>query len=143
MQEVIMKIMIGIMLLICAFEDLLYKKISIWIVAAGGVVTGIFILIMELPLLWDHLGGVLVGAIVIMISKATGGKVGMGDGLLLCVTGLGLGLWGNIELFAYALLAAAIVSIILLILRLANKKKSIPFVPFILISYVLLQVTAT
>jgi leader peptidase (prepilin peptidase)/N-methyltransferase len=77
---------------------------------------------------------------VIFISRITGGKIGMGDGLLLCVTGLGLGFWGNMELFAYALFAAAAVSVILLILRLADRKKSIPFVPFLLLSYLFLTV---
>ena len=61
----------------------------------------------------------------------------MGDGMLLCITGLGLGFWSNLELFAIALILAAIVSIFLLMLRLADRKKSIPFIPFLLIGYVI------
>ena len=61
----------------------------------------------------------------------------MGDGLILSVTGLGLGFWNNLELFALALFAAALVSIVLLITRLANRKTSIPFVPFLFLGYLL------
>jgi len=84
----------------------------------------------------DCIGGILVGGSVVLISKATRGKVGMGDGLILCATGIGLGLWGNLELFAFALFMAAVLCIMLLILRLVDRKKSIPFVPFLFLSYV-------
>jgi leader peptidase (prepilin peptidase)/N-methyltransferase len=67
---------------------------------------------------------------------ASDGKIGIGDGVLLCATGLGLGFWSNLELFAIALLLAAVISIVLLTFRLADRKKSIPFVPFLLLGYV-------
>lgn len=77
---------------------------------------------------------------MIVISKITGGKIGMGDGILLCITGMGLGFWGNLELFGIALFFAAVVSILLLIFRLADRKKSIPFVPFLFFGYVFLLI---
>jgi leader peptidase (prepilin peptidase)/N-methyltransferase len=143
MPELIMKGTMGVMLLLTSIQDVIQKKICIWMVAAGGILCGSCILINRTVLLQDSLGGMLVGAVVIIISKATAGKIGMGDGLILCVTGIGLGFWGNIELFAYALFAAAVVSIVLLILRLADRKKSIPFVPFLLLSYIFVNVISS
>ncbi len=140
MQDIILKGVMGTMLLISAVQDILKKKICLWVIAAGAALT-LGCLILRRPVsLWDAFGGALVGVSVIVISKASGDKIGMGDGLLLCVTGLGLGFWKNMELFAYALLAAAIVSIILLTFRLADRKKSIPFVPFLMLGYLLLIV---
>jgi leader peptidase (prepilin peptidase)/N-methyltransferase len=135
-----MKGIMGAMLLLTSIQDAVQKKICIWIVAAGGFFIGIGLLLYQPLTIGNSLGGVFVGIVVIIISKATGGKIGMGDGLLLCVTGMGLGLWGNIELFAYALLAAAVISIILLIFRIADRKKSIPFVPFLFLSYLFMMV---
>jgi leader peptidase (prepilin peptidase)/N-methyltransferase len=88
----------------------------------------------------ERLGGLALGLGVILLSKATGGKIGLGDGILLCVTGLGLGFWTNAELFGIALSLAASVSVVLLIMRRADRKKSIPFVPFLLTGYVILLV---
>lgn len=135
MPELFIKGTMGIMLLICAAQDSIQKKVCTWMIAIGAIMMGICVLFSHSITMLDRIGGLLVGAAVVIISKATGGKIGMGDGLLLCVTGIGLGLWGNLELFAVALFAAAIVSIILLSLRLVDRKKSIPFVPFLFIGY--------
>ncbi|HWT74742.1 MAG TPA: prepilin peptidase [Mobilitalea sp.] len=140
MAETAMQIILGAMLLICGIQDARKKKISVWIIAAGTILVGGCLPFIHHILLIDRIGGVAVGVLIIMTSLITGGKIGLGDGILLCVTGLGLGFWGNLELFAIALLLAAIVSIGLLILRLADRKKSIPFVPFMLLGYVFLIV---
>src|SRR5690554_5930806 len=88
----------------------------------------------------DRLLGITPGIGVLILSKLTSGKIGMGDGLILGVTGIELGFWGNMELFALALLFAALFSIVLLILRRADRKKAIPFIPFILLAYIVLMV---
>lgn len=141
MAENCMKLIMIIILLSCGIQDLLRKKIYFWIIIAGAVFTGICIPFTNLHSIPDRIGGIAVGAAVVIISLATAGKIGMGDGLLLCVTGLGLGFWGNLELFAIALLLASVISIILLVFRLANRKKSIPFVPFLLTGYLFLIFT--
>ncbi|HKL80101.1 MAG TPA: A24 family peptidase [Mobilitalea sp.] len=137
MAELIMKSLMGIMLLLTAIQDLYYKKISTWIVVIGTILLCICIPFCKELSLLDRALGLSVGAGVMLTSKATGGKIGMGDGLLLGVTGIGLGFWENLELFALSLFAAAIVSIILLAFKLADRKKSIPFVPFLLIGYII------
>ncbi len=137
MTNLIINIGIGILLLITAIQDVRSKQISNWIILAGAALLCIGIPFSHGLTLADRGFGMLVGAGVILISKATGGKIGMGDGLLLCVTGLGLGVWSNLELFALSMFAAAVVSIILLIARLANRKTSIPFVPFLFLGYIL------
>lgn len=140
MVEVGMKIVMGAMLFACGIQDIYKKKIALWIVAVGAVFIGICIPFSETFSLWDRIGGMAVGVVVVLISIATAGKIGLGDGLILCVTGLGLGFWGNMELFAVSLFAAAVISIILLILRIADRKKSIPFVPFLMAGYIVLLV---
>ncbi|MGB4659688.1 MAG: hypothetical protein WBI07_10930 [Mobilitalea sp.] len=138
MVEIGMKTVIGIMLFACGIQDMYKKKIALWMVAAGAVFIGICVPFSETFSIWDRVGGIAVGVGVVLISIATAGKIGLGDGLILCVTGLGLGFWGNMELFAVSLFAAAIISIILLILHKADRKKSIPFVPFLMVGYIIL-----
>ncbi|MBB2184691.1 hypothetical protein H0486_17635 [Lachnospiraceae bacterium MD1] len=141
MAESTMTISMGLLLLFCGIQDTVKKKVYLWIITLGA-----FIVIACLPFCYsisiaDRICGLALGLSVVVLSKATGGKIGMGDGMLLCITGLGLGFWSNLELFAIALILAAIVSIFLLMLRLADRKKSIPFIPFLLIGYVILMLS--
>lgn len=138
MADTLIKIIMGIMLLLCGVQDAIKKKIYIWFIIIGTLLIIVCIPFCNTYALFDRIGGVAIGISVIVISFVTKGKIGLGDGALLCVTGLGLGFWGNLELFALGLLFAAIISIGLLIFRLAGRKKSIPFIPFLLISYVFL-----
>jgi leader peptidase (prepilin peptidase)/N-methyltransferase len=138
MADTIMKLLLGTLLLICSVQDILKKRIYLWVVAIGGVLTISCLPFCEEPSLTNRLGGCMIGLGVILISKATHGKIGMGDGILLCVTGIGLGFWGNLELFGFALFFAAIVSIFLLVFRLADRKKSIPFIPFLFVGFAFL-----
>lgn len=141
MQNIIIDGIIGVMLGACSIQDIIHKKINTWLIVAGGLLLVLTLLILRPISITESLSGLPVGVLVMAISKATGGKIGMGDGMVLCVTGLWLGLWRNMELFAYALLAAAIVSVVLLALRLVNRKKSIPFIPFLLLGYLIILLT--
>ena len=59
--------------------------------------------------------------------------------MILGVTGIELGFWGNMELFALIIIRT-LFSIVPLILRRADRKKAIPFIPFILLAYIVLMV---
>lgn len=135
MVEIISKTLVAALLFICALQDIKEKRIRTWIVVLAAILLGICVPFLNTISLQDRLGGFLMGGSVILLSRLTQGKIGMGDGMILCVTGLGIGLWPNIELFAIALFYAAIVSIILLVSKKVSKKHSIPFVPFLLLSY--------
>lgn len=138
MIDTMIKVILITVLLVCAVQDIRKKKILLWVIIAGAVLVSICLPFgIDFDIL-NCIAGVSVGAVVIIISLATAGKIGMGDALLLCLTGLALGFWSNLELFAIALLISAVVSISLLILHRADRKKSIPFVPFMLISYLFL-----
>ncbi|NLK28225.1 MAG: hypothetical protein GX306_07775 [Clostridiales bacterium] len=140
MVETAINGILGALLLLCGIQDLRKKRLYLWLVLVGAILIGICIPFSDSLTWFNRMGGATIGIVVILISLATGGKIGMGDGILLCVTGIGLGFWTNLELFALALLGAAIVSIVLLIFRLADRKKSIPFVPFLLISFILIKI---
>ncbi|HPU62767.1 MAG TPA: hypothetical protein PK304_01290 [Mobilitalea sp.] len=140
MWEYFLKGLIGLFLITTAVQDIISKKIKVWVVALSTLLVCICIPFCSALTILDRIFGLLLGVGVIILSKATKGKIGMGDGLVLSVTGLGLGFWCNLELFALSLAVAAAFSVCLLILRLANIKHSIPFIPFILVSYLFLHI---
>lgn len=140
MWEYIIRGLIGILLIIVAVQDIKWKKIKLWIVLLCAVILCICIPFCSALSIVDRVMGLSLGLSVILLSKATGGKIGIGDGLVLGITGMGLGFWSNIELFALALAIAAAFSIGLLVFRRVDRKKAIPFMPFLLLAYLFLSV---
>jgi leader peptidase (prepilin peptidase)/N-methyltransferase len=138
MAEKLLMLILGVLLLLCAVQDILKKKVSLWILGLGAAVTITCIPFCEKLSPVSRIGGLAIGLGVIMLSKVTAGKIGMGDGILLCVSGIGLGFWGNLELFGIALFLAAVLSILLLMFRVVDRKKGIPFVPFLFAGYLIL-----
>lgn len=136
-QDYIIRTCLGIILITTAIQDIRYKRINTWIIISGFVIIVICMPFSVSINLMERSLGLLTGLSLMGISKATGGKIGMGDGMLLCVSGVGLGFWANLELFAIGLFLAAVVSIILLIIKRVNRKYSIPFVPFLLMGYII------
>ena len=137
MTENIMRWILMLIMLLCAVQDLWKKKIYLWVVVLGAILISICLPFQESYNIVDGLGGVIIGLSVIGISLASRGKIGIGDGILLCVSGLVLGFWRNMEMFAIALSFASIVSIILLIFFKANRHKRIPFIPFLWMGYII------
>ncbi len=74
--------------------------------------------------------GLAEGFVIIVFSFITNEAIGLGDGVILCATGLLLGWKDNLFLFFWACLLCAVFSFIALIFRKADKKTKIPFVPF-------------
>lgn len=140
MWEYIIRILIGLLLVIVTIQDIKWKKIRVGIVLFVGICLCICVPFSAMLSVIDRILGLSLGLGVVLLSKATGGKIGIGDGLVLGVTGIGLGFWSNIELFAIALAMAAVFSIGLLALRRANRKKAIPFMPFLLGAYLFLSI---
>ncbi len=120
---------------ICTYTDMRRKEISMITIGVFAIPAVILNFIFVQESIWQQVGGLCVGIVLLIISKVSKGAVGEGDGYLLMITGLLLGLWGNLQLLMGALLLAAIFSSVLLIMNQADKKKELPFVPFLFISY--------
>lgn len=125
-------------LFIMSIMDLIVKRIS-YVASAicfiGIVLSFIFEAIEGgMPDLFS-LAGVILGIALILLSKVTDGSIGMGDGIVFCLTGMVLGLAGNFSLLCTSLLLSGILSIVLVCARVVKRNDSIPFVPFILLAY--------
>lgn len=80
--------------------------------------------------------GAFVGVVLLVISKFTAESIGYGDGLVVMVMGLYMGIWDSLSILFWGLLFASIFSIILVNVKKRGWKSKIPFVPFLLLSYV-------
>jgi len=80
---------------------------------------------------------VLPGAGILALSLMLKGSIGKGDGYLLCISGLALGLKQNLSILFYALFLAGGTAAVLLGLGKVKRDTKLPFVPFLLGGFVL------
>ena len=88
--------------------------------------------------LWMGAAGCAEGGVLMLVSRISGGRFGMGDAILLTVTGLLLGIRKNTELFLTALFFSAVWAGGLLFFRRKARNYEMPFVPFLAVAQAML-----
>lgn len=136
MQQMWGQLAIMGMLAICTAQDIKRKQIRLNVVLGFGILGIFFHMLWRMQSIENLLLGMSLGVALLLVSIATGGKIGAGDGVLLIVTGIYLGLKQNLELFFCGLFLCGIWALGLLVLRKRSRKDCIPFVPFLLASYI-------
>lgn len=128
------------LLSLCTWEDIRQKKVTLIYILIFGIIGVWMHLFAPACSVYSMLWGMVPGAVMIMVSRFSRGSVGVGDGILLTVTGIYLGSPGNLELFLTGLLLAACWALFLLATGKKKGKETIPFIPFLLASYVVMIV---
>ncbi|HCL03321.1 MAG TPA: hypothetical protein DHW61_13105 [Lachnoclostridium phytofermentans] len=126
---------IGALLFILGIQDIKRKEISCWWLISLLPLIFIELAIPSEITFIERIFGVLLGLFFVILSKVTRGQIGIGDGYVLCAIGVILGISKSAILLSYAFLLTSVVSIVLLVLFRWNRKKTIPFVPFLFLGY--------
>lgn len=82
------------------------------------------------------LQGLLPGVLLMVISRATRGALGMGDALLMAALGIYLGLCEAVNVLLLALFLAAFWAAVLMVVKKKKGDYEFPFVPFLFLGYV-------
>lgn len=136
MQQMWSRIAVMGMLALCSVEDIRKKQIRLNPVFAFGILGIIFHMLWRIQSIESLLLGMLVGVAMLFLSILTGGRIGAGDGVVLIVTGIYLGVERNLTLLLCGLLMCGIWAFVLIVLRKKSRKDTIPFIPFLLVAYV-------
>lgn len=129
-----------ILLIVCAAEDWKRKEVTVIYIFLFGIAGILLHLFYPNCSIYSLLCGVLVGIGMMAMSLLSSGSVGMGDGILLMVTGVYLGGYRNFELLMTGLFLAGIWSAGLLVLKKKKRKERIAFIPFLLAAHVIMGV---
>ena len=128
------------MLGICSIEDIRKKEIQsvrvLWF-GIGGILLHLW---QRNQSLYSMLGGIAVGAAVIILSLVSGGIIGIGDGLVLCVAGIYIGGINTMRLLLTGLFLSSLYALVLLFMHRKRRKDTIPFIPFLLAAYLILLI---
>ena len=121
-----------------SIEDIRQRKITITISLFFAMV-GIFLhLMFQNQSIYQMLFGLLPGIAILALSSLTGGKIGMGDGVVIMLTGFYLGFYKNLMLLFLAFLLAGILGLYLLVVHRWSREGRMPFVPFLFASYLVM-----
>ena len=128
------EIFLFVFLGICAVCDGIERTIPLAVVWLG-IITAVLLRIEGLAGdgTWQTaILSVIPGAAFWMLSFITGERVGYGDGWMLLMIGLFMGLWECFLILITALMSCSIVVLVLLAAGKVSKNYQLPFAPFLL-----------
>ena len=134
-------ILIGIALLIAAITDIKHKSISISQIVVTGILCIIGSIICKENNIYQTFGGLSIGIMVMGIAKLGNEQIGMGDGMIIALTGLFLGMNGCFIMVCTASLVMVFIAAAVLILKKGNKYTKLPFIPALFVGYIVCVVT--
>jgi leader peptidase (prepilin peptidase)/N-methyltransferase len=134
-MEYIRFIGVLILLVICTIEDFKYKKIITWHLLIVLPFMCFDLWLNNSVLLTSRLIGILIGCSFLLLSKITKEQVGAGDAYIIIAIGLVLGGLKCFEVITYSFLLSSVVAIILMVIFKFPKKRTIPFIPFLLCGF--------
>lgn len=118
-----------------AYRDYKEKEIPLWMPALAAIVGMILHLLCWETTLADILLGTLVGVLLLFVAWISRERVGIGDGIMLMVSGIFLGFRGNLTLLFMALGMVGLVALFFIVVKRKGKDYRLPFVPFLLAAY--------
>lgn len=134
-ESILVKIIVTILLSICCFFDVRKKQVPLIPIIIVGIIGMGYLIVREDRL--SYIGGAIVGFLCIALGKLTKEALGYGDGYLLLAIGLMIGGRNNSILLVGSLFLSAFFAIGILIFKKGNRKSKIPFVPFLLATWIL------
>ena len=128
------EILILIVLIFAAIEDLFRKEISLWMPFVAGLISLVCIAEKYLRVELDFggaLASLIPGAILLLISFVTRQEIGYGDGLMALSIAPVLGFERTCFVLFISMTLSSIYSILYLIIKRGDKKSTFPFIPFL------------
>ncbi len=132
------KIADGIILLLlsmCSVSDLKKKTLPFLLLVAFSVTVAIFVLLDGAGNVRLRVGGAIIGILLLIVSKCTKESIGYGDSWIILLLGIYLGYLRILRVLFAASLFAGIVSVFFLWKCGWKKTATLPFVPFLSLSY--------
>ena len=121
--------------------DVRFRKMPVWLLVVGGIggtgyqiwkwLKGDSISIMLIGV------GAIVGVLFLGVSKITGQALGYGDGIIILILGIYLGFWNLSVVLMIAFFIASVMAMVLVAIKKGKRKRTMPFVPFLCIGYVM------
>lgn len=120
---------------VTAYRDWKEQNVYLYMPVLAGIAGVLLHLFYQENTITDMLLGVSIGGIVVLIAWISKESVGMGDGMMLMVSGVFLGAWGNLQLILTALLLVGGTALFFVVIKRKGRDYRVPFLPFLLLAY--------
>ncbi len=132
------------MLTVGSIWDIRWKRIPAGMLVLN-VLLGMILIVANREIDWRqdwylYAVGILIGIILLLTGRFCGGCIGAADGIMIAIIGGMIGYQKILLLLMNAVLAAAVFSILLIAIKKAGRKTAIPFLPFMLLGYIIILV---
>lgn len=114
-----------------SIEDVKSRKITVQVTLFSAILGIVFHLFYQDESIYSMLAGMLSGSLIVFLSIASKGKIGIGDGVVFMLTGLYLGVWKNFLLMFLSFTFAAVWVLCRILYRPKRLQERIPFMPFL------------
>lgn len=125
----------GVVLILSAIRDIRNREVSKKMVGIYFLLALLGHVVMGEGLTGRVLAGVIPGVVSLLLSLISGGALGYGDGMLILACGISLGVGRCMELVIWAFFFSGIWALVLIVVFRAQRKREMPFVPFLLIGF--------
>lgn len=135
-------VIVTLWFLIMSVLDVKSRRVPVWLLGLGsGVITVIAVYRCESGMReYSALFGGAVPGILLLVLALFTRLVGYGDGIVLAAVGMLVGLEESVLILSLGLMLAAVCSVVLLVLGKAGRKTQIPFLPFLAVAWILMEV---
>lgn len=134
--EDLQAIVLGGILAIQSFYDLKRKELPVLVTVTGAGIGLLFWIILGNRSI-TLFAGFLPGILLLLFAKISREAIGYGDGLLIVMMGMYLKINSLISVCMWAFSLAGVVALFLLITAKKKGKQEIPFVPFLLVGFLM------
>ena len=138
MQQMCRDWIIGFFLIMYSLQDLRKKQISEKGLIGFGII-GMIYAVVSKSQFFSILTGILPGCILLLFGWMTKQAIGYGDGILLLFMGLFLSGRDILVLLGMALCLSSFFVVVLFFIGKLKKRRTLPFVPFLGISWVIIR----
>lgn len=129
---------IAYVLILISATDIINKEVPLDLISISVIIGVImFFLNPNISVREAIIGFLGLGGVLIMLSRLTRGAFGMGDSLVISVLGLFFGWQMCLIILLYSFVISGLVGLVLMIFKYANRKSTLPFVPFVLIAFLI------
>ena len=129
-----------LILLFFSVTDIQMRKVSVYMLAAAGAGSILYQLLFGKMKLWLLVGGCLIGAAFVLLSKITDEGIGYGDSIGILVLGIFLGFWRMLTVISTAFFLLLCVLIPVMWKKRMSRKAALPFYPFLTGGYLCLMI---
>ena len=135
----ILSLLLTVFLIICSYTDIKKKEIYFKVLLPFFLAGVIAAAVTGREAVLAAVLGAAAGIALLLLSFITKGAIGEGDGLVLVVTGVFLGISENMRLLTFALFLSALFSVGAMILKGWKRDRELPFVPFLLAAFLIIR----